>query len=66
MRNTTGYKGVSKCTSLCRYYKKDVFQAQIRVKGKLITLGYGTNKRQLARLYQDASIKYFGKFAHKN
>lgn len=63
--NTTGYKGVSKCTSLCRYYGKDVFQAQIRVNGKLITLGYGTNKGKLAQLYQDASIKYFGHFFNR-
>ena|SRR3990167_393779 len=62
--NTTGYKGVSKCTSLTRYHKKDYFAAQIRFNKRLITLGYGTNKKSLAKLYKAASIKYFGEFAH--
>lgn len=65
-RNTSGFKGVSICTALTRHYKKPYFQAQIRVNYKLINLGYGTNRKELAKLYNGAATKFFGKFANLN
>lgn len=65
-RSATGYKGVSVCTGLTRYYKKPMFQAQIRVSGKLITLAYGEDTKKLAKVYNQSAKKHFGDFAYLN
>ena len=58
--NTTGFKGVSVPTSGNKY------QAQIRVDGRLIFLGLFSNKIDAALAYNEAALKYHGKFARLN
>ncbi len=58
-KNTkTGYKGVTNYP----WHKHKKFVARITVDGKLITLGYFTNKEEAHKSYEKASIKYHGKF----
>ena len=58
--STTGYKGVSMHSS-GKYYV-----ARISINGKRIALGTSLDKKHLAKLYNDAAIKYFGEFARLN
>ena len=58
--NTSGYKGV-------HWYKRgSKWQARIKFNNKKIHLGYFENKIDAAKAYNDAAIKYFGKFAVLN
>jgi hypothetical protein len=45
---------------------KNKFRARIRVKGILIHLGYFTSKKDAAKEYDKAAIKYFGDYARLN
>jgi hypothetical protein len=58
--NTSGYKGV--------HWRKDShkWQAKIQINGKDIHLGYFTSKKEAAKAYNKAALKYFGKFAVLN
>lgn len=58
--STSGYKGVSWNNVMNQW------QAQIRVNGKLINLGFSKSKRTMAKTYDVYAIKLFGKFAHIN
>lgn len=58
--NTSGYKGVT-------WYKRyNKWLAQTLVDGKRKNLGYFNNKLDAAKAYNEAAIKYFGKFARIN
>lgn len=59
-RNTTGYKGV--------YYfrRDDNFRAYIVIDKIQLHLGYFVNELDAAKAYNEAAIKYFGKFACLN
>lgn len=57
--NTTGFKGLVRTKS-----KK--WEARIIVKRKCISLGRYTTKEDAALAYNEAAIKYFGKFAGLN
>lgn len=54
--NTSGIKGVN------RYLKDNRWQARIGVNGKRIHLGYFDNKEEAAAAYQQAAIRYYGKY----
>lgn len=58
--NTSGYKGVQ--------WRRDrnLWRAIIKVHEKLIHIGNFQKKEQAARAYDEAAIKYFGKFAKLN
>lgn len=56
--NTSGYKGVFKI--------KNRWKALIGVNKKRIYLGCFLNKKDAAKAYNDAAIKYFGKFSNIN
>ena len=58
--NTSGYKGVS----FSKNNKKWI--AQITFNRRLIYLGYTDTKEEAALLYNEAAIKYHGKFAFLN
>ena len=59
-RNKTGYKGVI-------WHKRDKkFQANIRINGKRIHLGYFIKAEDAARAYNAAAIKYHKEFARLN
>jgi hypothetical protein len=58
--NTSGFKGVS----LDR--RRNKWQATIRVKTKLLFLGYFEHKRDAAKVYNKAALRYFGKFSYTN
>lgn len=58
--NVSGYKGVSWSRIARRW------QAQIKIKGKSIHLGYFTDVRKAAHIYDDAALKYHGEFARLN
>jgi hypothetical protein len=58
--NKSGYKGVS----WCRRSKK--WMAQIRVNTKTKFLGYYTDPKEAAKVYNQNATKYFGEFAHLN
>ena len=55
-RNTSGHKGV--------YYNKKVkkWLAAIGVDGKLINLGFFTEKEDAIKVREESEIKYFGRF----
>ena len=58
--NTSGYKGVS-------WHKPTKkWGVKIRVCGKRIHLGHFTNKHRAAKIYNEAALKYHGKFACQN
>lgn len=54
------YKGVHMDKSRNRW------RAEIKVNGKRISLSYGKNEIELAKVYDKAAIKYFGEFARLN
>lgn len=58
--NKSGYKGVF----LEKNKKK--YRVQIKFRGKIISLGYFTNKKIAAQEYDKAAIKYFKDFAKTN
>ena len=54
--NTTGYRGVT-------YHKRDkMYQAQIKVNGKRLFLGYFTTAEEAHEAYKEASRLYHGDF----
>lgn len=58
--NTSGYKGVS-------YQKRDNnWRSYIKFNNKTINIGTYTNPIDAARAYNEAAIKYHGKFAKLN
>lgn len=59
-QNTSGFKGVT-WQEDCRRWK-----AQIKVNYKNIHVGIFKVKEDAARAYNDAALKYFGKFAWLN
>ncbi len=59
-RNTTGFKGIT------LNKKKAIFIARIRVNRVLINLGSSKNITKAIKLYNAASVKYFGQFAKPN
>jgi hypothetical protein len=58
--NISGYIGVSE--HKCR----NNWHARIQVNGNDISLGYFTNKKDAAKAYNKAALKYFGEFARLN
>jgi hypothetical protein len=58
--NKSGFRGVHKFKATGKY------QAQIRVNGKLLHLGYFIDRFDAARAYNKAAKKYFGEFAFQN
>ena len=57
--NSTGYKGVS-------FNKRDnKFQAQIRINGKLIFLGYFDSAKKAGAAYERAAKNFHGEFYRK-
>jgi hypothetical protein len=58
--NTSGYRGVHWCT------QKAKWKAQINVHGKLIHLGFYTDKESAAMMYNAAAIEHFGEYARLN
>lgn len=56
--NTSGFRGV--------YPYKYGWRAQIKVDGKIKHLGSSKNRIDLAKIYNQAAIKYFGEFARLN
>jgi hypothetical protein len=59
-RNTSGYKGVSKCKLLNKW------RANIGFNGRTISLGTFSNQIQAAKRYDKEAIKLFGEFACVN
>jgi|SRR3972149_10393518 len=55
--NTSGYKGVAKCTNKKKWF------AQIQVNKKQIFLGRFSDIKDAVLAYNDAAIFYFGKYA---
>lgn len=60
INNTSGYKGV------CWYKANRKWQAQIKINKKQIYLGRYSTKEQAALIYNEAALKYHGKFARLN
>lgn len=60
INNKSGYKGVY----WYKYTKK--WKAQIKVKGKVMALGYYFNKVDAAKAYNQASLEFHGEFANIN
>lgn len=58
--NKSGYKGVS------WYKNKSKWRVSMGHNGKFIHIGYFLNKKDAARAYNNAAIKYFGEFAKLN
>jgi len=58
----SGFKGIC---SVSRYEGR-LWQARIRVNGKVIQLGSRPSKEAAARLYDEGALKYFGEFACTN
>lgn len=61
--NTSGFKGVRKSTSPPHAFP---WTAQIHVNRKCLFLGYFSTLGTAAAAYNDAALKYFGKFARLN
>ena len=61
VNNLSGYLGVSRVTSKC-----ESWQAAIRVNGKNIYLGSFKDKKDAAKAYNEAAIKFHGEFARIN
>lgn len=59
-RNQSGYKGVWWHTQIGRW------AANLRLNGKTVHLGIFDNKKEAAKAYNQAAIKYFGAFANLN
>lgn len=59
--NTSGFKGVYRCSSKVRPWV-----AQIKVDRNRIYLGRSADILEAAKMYNDAAIKYFGEFANLN
>ena len=60
IKNTSGYKGVS-------FVKKNnTYKSAIKFNKRTIYLGYYIDPIDAARAYNDAAIKYHGKFANLN
>lgn len=59
--NTSGFRGV--CPS---GLVKNKWRAYIKIKDKFISLGGFSDKKEAARIYNDAAIKYHGEFALLN
>lgn len=60
VNNTSGFKGVYWSVWASKW------MASIRVNRKLIYLGYFDSPRDAARVYNEAALKHFGKFACLN
>lgn len=58
-RNTTGYKGVKQASP-------NRWQARIRVDGELLHLGLFKTKYEAAKAYNEAALRYHGRFANLN
>jgi hypothetical protein len=58
--NTSGYKGVTLDK------RTNHWRAQIIVNRKRISIGFYKNPQDAARAYDQAALKYFGKFANIN
>ena len=56
--NTSGYKGV--------YKTGKTWVARIVVNSKILVLARSTNKLKLAKIYNEAALKYHGEFAYQN
>ena len=56
--NTSGYKGV--------YLFKKKWRACIKIKGKLLYLGYFSDKKEAAETYNKKAKELFGEFAYQN
>jgi len=55
--NTTGFKGVS-------YVKrKNRYRAQIKIEGRILTLGTRKTAEEASGMYLEAATKHFGEFA---
>lgn len=66
-QNGKPYKGtVSIYKGVCRHKSIQKWQARIRYNNKLIHLGYFDNEIEAAKIYDEAAIKLFGKFAYPN
>jgi AP2 domain./HNH endonuclease. len=59
-KNTSGYKG------LCWFPSMKKWQVRIRCNGEKLYLGYFADKKEAARVYNEAAIKCHGKFARLN
>lgn len=59
--NKSGFRGVYKRKSL--FYKKKPYEAQIRINGKLKSLGYYHTAEEASEVYKVAQAKAFGEFA---
>lgn len=60
VNNQSGYKGVY------WFNRTKKWKAQIKVRGVVIALGYYVNILEAAKAYNEAAIKYHGKFANIN
>ena len=58
--NRSGFKGV------CWFKRDKKWHAQITVNYKRLHLGYFSDKKEAARVYDIAARKYFGRFAQLN
>jgi len=64
IKSKSKYKGVNLPQSLRQV--SVIYQARIRVNGKLISIGRFRDEIEAARAYDEAAIKYFGEYASLN